>query len=403
MLTFAILCNYVSIRTYYQYIYPLQFKRTINTINEHIAAYNELPQIKNVYYRKLEYGTIPKSYGVETFSFDQNETAILSYYSSVTLGDQLYEVKINRYYKSNDGPGTGVIIFALLISAALFFLLNWLFFRLSIKRLTFNLWKPYYSNLRRVNAYNVGSNNPLKLVNTDIREFDLFNQAIMRFTGNAQKSYEQLREFVENTSHELQTPLAILLTKVELILKHKDISSAEAKELNEVKRIIQRLSGVHKGLSLLSRIKSIQCCPYYDRETISINHVIKDSLEIYEELTAFKEIAVTVEEKSELALSTNVELIKILIDNLIRNSIQHNYREGVIAIQISGEGFKICNTGVEAPMPGKDMFSRYHTSSKDSGRLGIGLAIVEAICETLHFTCEYSSHVNLHSFTIKIN
>ncbi|AFD08947.1 sensor histidine kinase [Solitalea canadensis] len=403
MLTFAILCNYVSIRTYYQCIYPLQFERTVKAINEHIVAYHELPEIENVHYKKLDYGTIPKTYGVETFSFDKNELAVLSYYSSVTLHDQLYEVKINRYYKSNDGPGTGVIIFALLISAGLFFFLNWLFFRLSIKRLTFNMWKPYYSNLRRVNAYNVGSNRPLQLVNTDIREFNLFNEAILRFTGNAQKSYEQLREFVENTSHELQTPLAILLTKVELILKHKDLGSAEAKELIEVKQIIQRLSGVHKGLSLLSRIKSIQCCSYYDKENVNINDAIKDSFEIYEELIAFKEISVTIEESLQLTLSTNIELIKILVDNLIRNSIQHNYHEGVIAVQVSEEGFKICNTGVEAPMPGKDMFSRYHTSSKDSGRLGIGLAIVEAICETLHFTCEYSSQTNLHSFTIKIN
>ncbi len=419
LLVVTILFNNYVIDVYYRVFYRIRFKNQVEVIASTVKQTGKLPIRDGVAYQLLPPDAKPYSYFTyqfydledvnNTFNFwtifslnqHLNNKRIKEYIRTIPVKDRLYEVTITEVTMNEPGgPESEAVIFAVAFSLVLFFILNWAFFQINLNRVSYNLWRPFYNNLRRIKSYNIRNKEPLVLLKTNVREFELFNQAVLDFTNKTQSAYNQLREFTENTAHELQTPLSILLAKVELILKRTGLESEERKELVDIKKTIVRLSGIHKGLNLLSRIRSIQYAGKIARMELNINEIISESLETYEELIEYRNIEVQYESSIQHRISSNEELVRIMVDNLLRNAIQHNINDGQILIMYQPHGFEISNTGVSSEVTGEDIFSRYHTKSADNGRLGLGLAIVEAICETLEFSCVYQYQHSQHCIRI---
>ncbi|MFT4033262.1 MAG: HAMP domain-containing sensor histidine kinase [Siphonobacter sp.] len=418
-LILTILFNNYLIDFYYRVPYREQYKSIVKEIETYIQKHGQLPVRSDVHYRKIPNNTAPYSYFEYHFKEIEdinnrsntlyrvffegavNNSKLKTYRTTIRFRGALYEIEVFKIdVNIPGGPDKEVALFGVAFSLILFLLLNWGFFQFNIRRISFNLWKPFYQNLRRINAYHIKNQKPLELVTSSIREFEFFNQAILDFTDKTQKAYNQLREFTENTAHELQTPLSILLAKVELILKNHTLEPNTNRELLEIKKTIVRLSSIHKGLNLLSRIRSMQYGGSIEKKTLLGNSIILESLETYEELLEYKEINVKISDEHNWCLATNEELFRILIDNLIRNAIQHNLTGGQINLTMLEQGIEICNTGTRPEDSTQDLFQRYRTNSKDNGRLGLGLAIVEAICDTLGFTCTYQYQKEQHCFSI---
>lgn len=419
MLVVIILFNNLAIDFYYKVIYWNRFRSAAEEVKEYARANHAFPKRPEVTVRKLAPGT--QSYTFYGYHFREipdpsrepgmfsrlffgdhlNNRRVKEYVTTVSLPEGLFEIRVAKIELNEPGgPEREAVLFAVACSLVLFLLLNWGFFQFNLRRVSYNLWRPFYKNLRRVNSYHIRSAKPLQLVDTNIREFELFNHAILDFTNKTQAAYNQLREFTENTAHELQTPLSILLAKVELILKKNDLDAVNRKELLEIKKTIVRLSGIQKGLNLLSRIRSIQYSGNVEKKTLLITGVIHDSVETYEELIEYKGIALETLEDDPEPVATNEELIRILVDNLLRNAVQHNHTDGKIRIAVQPRGFEIANTGAAPEVPGENLFARYQTRSQDNGRLGLGLAIVEAICDTLDFSCHYYYRDHFHCIRI---
>src|SRR5690606_21114521 len=192
------------------------------------------------------------------------------------------------------------------------------------------------------------------------------------------KTYEQQKQFIGNASHELQTPLAIVINKLELLIEKGDLQNEQAENIAEVMRIIERLVRLNKSLLLLTRIENKQ---FFDNETVSVNEVVRQCINDMEDIAEYKKVKISFSGKANLITQTDISLAHIVISNLLRNAVYHNHVNGYVHIEILENTLRITNSGNESPIDEHQVFSRFHKSGKNSNGTGLGLAIVKAVCE----------------------
>ncbi len=261
------------------------------------------------------------------------------------------------------------------------------------------LWKPFYSFLNQLKNYRIGSSENFPEANTNTKEFTDLQNAVNTLLQHNIETYEAQKQFIGNASHELQTPLAIAINKLELLIEKGNLQSEEAENIAEVMSIIERLVRLNKSLLLLTKIENKQ---FLENKSISFNEVVKQNLKDLEEIAAFKNIEIVFEEKTELTTEMDVSLANIIVSNLLRNAIFHNVSNGNVSVEISENTIKISNTGIENPLNTEKLFSRFYKSENDQSGTGLGLAIVKAICDLYEFSISYRFENELHCFKIRL-
>jgi signal transduction histidine kinase len=69
------------------------------------------------------------------------------------------------------------------------------------------LWEPFYRSLNSIKAFNLSSGKELLIEDSSVREFDDLNQVLRSMSVRLRSDYLLQKQFTENASHELQTPL----------------------------------------------------------------------------------------------------------------------------------------------------------------------------------------------------
>lgn len=407
MLVVVLLVNNALLDAYYTYFYTWAQRQVVGEVTQQWRQRGQLPARPGVRYRPLPSGTAPYAYYTEQYAELGAPHNGIWYVATALKGREVVEVTVYQQRDTAEGgPSAGIVLGAVAASLLLFLGLSWLLFQFSLKRVSYNLWQPFYQNLRRINAFNLRDKQRLVLAPTDVREFVFFNEAITDFTDKTQRAYDELREFTENTAHELQTPLAVVLAKTELLLKRQELPPRDRQEVLDIKQTVQRLSALQKALNLLSRVRALHHGGELPREPVAIEPLLADILTRYEDLLDYRALAVRWAGPATWSLHTNRELLGILLDNLVRNAIQHNLPGGSIEVQLLPGGLALRNTGPAPASPAPDLFRRYHSRSADDGRLGLGLSLVRAISETLGLSCRYhfqaGGATGWHVFTLAL-
>ena len=286
------------------------------------------------------------------------------------------------------------IVMSIFLSITAIFLLLFGVLYFINKSATYTVWRPFYQNLTILKNFSLKENREITLRKTGITEFDELNGVITKLTEKVSSDYLSLKEFTENASHEIQTPLAVILMNLEEILQ-KNLPEEELTKVYHTYEAAKRLSTLNQHLILLTKIENGQ----FAGEDIEFNKVIKSRLEVFSPLVESANLRVFVEEKEVFHIKMHEALAEILINNLLSNAIKHNNEGGNIRINISGSGFAICNTGKDEPLQENEIFSRF--VKKESQGLGLGLAIVKRICETHSLMISYEYLEGTHCFRIK--
>ena len=265
------------------------------------------------------------------------------------------------------------------------------------RKVAHSIWEPFYQNLKRIEGFRLTDHQPLSLQQTGITEFDSLNEVITSLTNQIISDFENLKQFSEDASHELQTPLAIVSTKLETLLNDPEIGEKQLITIQSVNFALQRLSKLSKALLLLTKIENNQ---FVFVEKINLNSVIHKKLEEFLELLKLKEITVECHFANHLKITSNPVLADFLLNNLLSNAINHNIPGGVIRININANNLEIQNSGrAELAHPEK-LFLRFYKESQSSNSLGLGLAIVAKICEVQGWKVSYSYSNLLHNFLV---
>lgn len=260
------------------------------------------------------------------------------------------------------------------------------------------LWKPFYDYLEQLKSFRLGNSQSLPHAATKTREFTDLQQTVNALLQHNIETYEHQKDFIGNVSHELQTPLAIAINKLELLLEKGNLDDAQAQNLADIMGIIERLVKLNKSLLLLTKIENKQ---FPDEQQISLNQIVRQTISDMEEIAEYKNISIHLNESGELSAKMDKSLANIIISNLLRNALFHNVSGGNIDIHLSETAFSISNTGVNTPLDEKKIFSRFHKSEAATSGSGLGLAIVKAIGDLYGFSVIYKYENQQHHFTLK--
>jgi signal transduction histidine kinase len=265
------------------------------------------------------------------------------------------------------------------------------------RKTTKEIFTPFYHNLNQLKNYSVKSNTSLKLIDSKIDEFNELNLALNSLSEKAVKEYKALKEFSEDLSHELQTLVAIIKSKFELMLQKVDLDEESAKNLQTAYHTLNKLDKLNRSLILLGKLEHREL---FESQSIALENLIRKAVDNYADFAEAKKIKIVTDLNSELSINCNPSLIETVINNLISNSIKHNFENGKVDIKLSESMLKIQNTGASFTGNVNEFFDRFSKASKKSNSTGLGLAIVKKICDLYGYMIEYSYDNRIHKIKI---
>lgn len=268
--------------------------------------------------------------------------------------------------------------------------------------------KPLYHLLNWLDRYNINEQTPPLDNPTKVTEFRKLNDTIVRFSQRNRELFEQQKRFIGDASHELQTPLAICQSRLEMLCD-TELTEEQMGEVLKTLQTLDHLSELNRSLLFLSKIDNKQFPETTDVDVLSL---VEETQREYQRIAVKKGVEVKVEKQKlsqgfapgNIGLSAwhmNPSLAKALIENLLRNAIVHNIEGGVVEIYVSKEKLTIANTGEDGALNSEHIFDRFYKTRGKEGSTGLGLAIVSAICHLYNLKVSYEYHDNKHYFMVE--
>lgn len=268
--------------------------------------------------------------------------------------------------------------------------------------LLLNIWifrrnmKPLYVLLSWFNKYKIG-NDIVPLENkSNITEFKKLYHAVTMSVERNEKLFEQQKLFIGNASHEMQTPLAICLNRLEMLMDDETLTEKQMEEIAKTHQTLENVTRMNKSLLLLCKIENGQ---YADVKRVCINSLLEQYIETFQEVYEYKNIGVSYSSENTFDIEMNESLAIMMVTNLLKNAFVHNIDGGEIRVRVSGKSFSIASTG-DFQLDSSQIFTRFYQGSKKEGSTGLGLALVNTICKATGLKISYQFNERMHIFTV---
>jgi len=283
------------------------------------------------------------------------------------------------------------------VTVVLYGLLVFGFIQLN-RKISKAVWKPFDQTLSKLKSFDLSTNKEVIFEPTDIEEFEELNTTISRLIAENVSAYNQQKAFVANASHELQTPIALLKSKLDLLLQDEKLNATQSELVNAIQIPLARLTRVNKNLLLLARIEN---SIYSDVEEMDFSEKVGNSEELLQDYIAEKMLIFKKIGSSICHFQCSKFLAETLVNNLLSNAIRHTPHNGEIIVEWGNSGFSFQNSGKEA-LSQDSLFKRFSISTTETTNSGLGLAIVKEICKQNSWEVSYSFADSFHNFSIDI-
>lgn len=238
----------------------------------------------------------------------------------------------------------------------------------------------------------------LKFPKSNVSEFKRLNRFLDEMTRKVKSDYQSLKEFSENASHEFQTPIAIVQSKLEVLMDGDNLTEEQIEQITYAQHTIKRLSNLSNALALLTKIENQE---FANVSEIKLSETLTNILEEFKELIELKSIELKAIVQEGPAIKADLVLIELLLTNLINNAIRHNWEGGKIEVSLSEDTLEISNTGPTLDIPGDELFERFKKSNQSAKSMGLGLAIVKKICDFYNYSISYQNEDELHTIHVR--
>ncbi len=337
--------------------------------------------LSHIYTNKLIYDKLEQE--------ELNFRTLTSYYTS---NNQTYQIVVSKATMEEDELMEGlfsafvVIIIFLLLG---FFLVNFI--------LSKTLWKPFYKTLTTLNQYDVKYHTATHFEKESVKEFNQLNSALNKMTDKIYEDFIQQKEFTENASHEMQTPLAVVKANLSLLMQSPNLMEEEMNQLQSIENTIKKLSALNKALILLSKIENNQ---FNENTSVNLKEKIEAAIKNYQDLIQAKNIKIDLQLDNDLIIQFNPTLADVLVTNLLQNAIRHNNDGGIITISIHNHKLSISNSGEPLSISENELFVRFKKNDASKDSLGLGLSIIKSITSLYGFDLQYAYIDEMHTFNL---
>ena len=390
-----------------QAIYYHQVDETLKTekllIEEQINYSDSLPDFRPVFGHTIEltvYNSPRKKFEFikDTVLYDARKKELQHFRYLITTNTSIRKQGyIISIYKPLDE--TKELITAIIFAMTSLFVIMLAFLIILNYTISKRAWIPFYKTLDLISGFEISQPSNLSLPDSTISEFRRLNKVLNRMTKKLRRDYVNLKEFNEDASHEMQTPLAIIKSKLELLIQSEGLSEEQMQMIHSVYDATTRMSKLNQGLLLLSKIENNQ---FGATDEIEIKAVISRILEHFAEIIELRKIAVEISLPKSIPVRMNKVLADILFNNLISNSIRHNIPGGSILIGFENDMLTISNSGHPLLIDPKELFNRFRKSDRSSDSIGLGLSIVNKIIQLYQYSITYDYKDSIHTIRIRM-
>jgi two-component system, OmpR family, sensor histidine kinase SenX3 len=218
------------------------------------------------------------------------------------------------------------------------------------------------------------------------------------------------RDFIENISHELKTPIGAIALLSEAIQEAGDDREAVAKFASSLNKESSRLTFLVQDIIKLSRLQSEEVLA--SAEIVDLHDVMAEAIDRNEQLAASRKIQLNSEQAPKLEVFGNKEMLITAVKNLIENAISYSEpgtsvgigcsaKESIAEITITDSGAGI------SPENQQRIFERFYRAdpsrSRETGGTGLGLSIVKHVAKIHRGEIKLFSQVGVGStFTLRV-
>lgn len=338
----------------------------------------------------------PKLKTVEIYQEPEDTYAPFRQLSQViAVHDQHYELILRKSLIEKDDLIKNIIHVMLLAFGGLLvfaLLSNWLISK--------RIWKPFYRSLSQIQELQLNKLAKVAFDQTPTYEFNQLNSSLIHMTARMYQDYLNMKELTEDAAHEMQTPLAIAQSKLELLLQDESLTAEQQRSILLSYDELQRLSRLNHSLLLLAKIENRQ---FPVSAPLKLAKVMEKYLQLFEELIMEKQLVINSQLDEESEWPLHPALADLLISNLLGNAIKYNYTGGRIDITLTSKSLYLGNTSEFGAIPEDQLFQRFKKQQDIySNSNGLGLAIVKKMADSYQLTLSYQHTNNIHQFTVSL-
>jgi len=365
-------------------------------IELYVAKYNRLPETLPVNDQQISFAPAHDIKARRSFTsasskdHHHKEEPVRQLKFNIQASNQWYQAIVSKSLEGTNEMTRSIIIITLATIFAM------LIVSLLINRLVLGkLWRPFYKSLDVMKTYRLGQSKP-GFETTSIEEFTLLNSTLEQAISNAETEYLRLKEFTENASHELQTPLAVIRSKLDVLIQDEHLSATQSMAAQSAYDAVNKLARLNQSLLLLSKIENRQ---FAGKVKLNLKELIAQKIIAFKEIWEERNFNIS-DSLQEKEIAMNSILAEVMLNNLFSNATRHTPKDGLISITLTGKAVSIANTAIAGPLDETRLFQRFYKGGQATDNQGLGLSIIRQICIDSGFTINYHFSGNEHHFII---
>ncbi|UGU15465.1 HAMP domain-containing histidine kinase [Sinomicrobium kalidii] len=260
--------------------------------------------------------------------------------------------------------------------------------------------KPFNKTLQILDGFSIAEEKLPKFDYTNVKEFVHLHLSLEKMFRHSISLYQSQKEFTENASHELHTPLAIMRTQLDLLIQQPDLTKKQSEIVSSLYHNIGHLTRLNKNLLFLANIEHRS---NEELELIHVSELVEGALVNVQALQKKNKLDVITHIEPDCFIRSNRVLLFSMVTNLLSNAIRYNCPKGNITIILKKTTLIVSNTGQNKKLDEELIFHRFNKNHELSKGFGLGLSIVEKICVFHGWKIKYSFKNQQHVFMVSFN
>lgn len=211
------------------------------------------------------------------------------------------------------------------------------------------------------------------------------------FLKPMRESIQMLDRFIKDTTHELNTPIAAILSNIQMINKD-NIDEKLAKKINRIEIGAKTISNIYEDLTFVSLNNQI----ISNNEKLNFSQILNQRVDFFKSIASSKKIEFILDIKDDIFIVCDVKKLSKLIDNILSNAIKYNKFQGFIKVTLKDKILIIEDSGKGMSKDNlANLFTRYKRFDKSVGGFGIGLNIVSLIAKEYDLKIDVISKIDV--------